>query len=317
MIGCDERAGRTDLVVVAVTWNSRDHLPEFVRGLVGGLSATASWTLVVADNDSADGTAELVASLPAPANGTIRLVRTGANRGYSGGINAALATITDDVPVLIVNPDVRFEPGAVTALLQAVRAGVGIAVPVQVDAAGRPLPTLRREPTLARAWGEALLGGRTAGRWHRWGELVLDPEAYTSQTQADWASGSVLLVSPDCRRAVEPWDERYFLYSEETDFALRARDRGFATVLVPDARCQHLQGQSHTSPRLWQLLTVNRVRLFGIRHGPVRTLGFRAALIVGSGIRSVGRGGATHRAALRALLSPARRWPELIRALSG
>jgi GT2 family glycosyltransferase len=45
-----------------------------------------------------------------------------------------------------------------------------------------------------------------------------------------------MLISADCARACGPWDESFFLYSEETDFALRAGDLGFATAFVPARR---------------------------------------------------------------------------------
>jgi N-acetylglucosaminyl-diphospho-decaprenol L-rhamnosyltransferase len=57
-------------------------------------------------------------------------------------------------------------------------------------------------------------------------------------------------------------DESFFLYSEETDFALRAGDLGFETAFVPNAKVTHLGGESRVSPALWSLLTVNRVRLY-------------------------------------------------------
>ncbi|QIM21712.1 hypothetical protein G7075_12210 [Phycicoccus sp. HDW14] len=170
---------------------------------------------------------------------------------------------------------------------------------------------------MARAWGEAVLGGRRAGRSARWGEMVTDPAAYRQPTSADWASGSALLLGPAARRVVEPWDERYFLYSEETDAALRAGDAGLRVRLVPDAVCTHLLGDSHTHPQLWALLSVNRVRLFRRRHGALPTAAFRLGLVVGSGVRLLTTRDATHRAALRWLLTPSARWPRLVRGVRG
>ena len=304
------------LIVVTVTWNSLAHLEEFAQSLGAGMGALR-WHLVVADNASTDGTPEAAAALDRPAGGTVEVLRTGRNLGYAGGINAALATVPTDLPLLVTNPDVRYEPGAVERLYAAWEQGrADIAVPLQVDGEGRALPTLRREPSVRRAWGEAVLGGTRAGRHPAWGEMVTDPTEYEHPATADWASGSALLVGPRCRLAVEPWDDRYFLYSEETDFALRARDAGFVLRLVPEARCRHLLGDSHVSPPLWALLTVNRVRLFRRRHGGVPTAAFRSGLLLGSAVRAVTTRRPTHRAAVRALLEPARRWPERVRRLS-
>ncbi len=102
-----------------------------------------------------------------------------------------------------------------------------------------------------------------------------------------------------------PWDESYFLYSEEADFDLRARDAGFATRFVPAARATHLEGDSGASPVLWPLLVVNRLRLYRRRHGRARAAAFWLALVLREGSRSA-LGKPTSRAALSVLLSPAK-----------
>jgi GT2 family glycosyltransferase len=178
---------------------------------------------------------------------------------------------------------------------------VGIAAPLQFDGEGRRLHSLRREPSVSRALGEAVLGGVRSGRVSWLGEMVIDPAAYERPGSADWASGSVLLVAESCARAVGAWDESYFLYSEETDFARRARAAGYAVAYVPQAAATHIGGEAHTSPMLYSLLTVNRVRYFSRHRGWVASRLFGLAVGLGELLRVRGR---THRAALRALCLP-------------
>ncbi|HEX6872230.1 MAG TPA: glycosyltransferase family 2 protein, partial [Micromonosporaceae bacterium] len=111
------------------------------------------------------------------------------------------------------------------------------------------------------------------------------------------------LISKACWDAVAPWDESFFLYSEETDFLLRARDAGFLTRLEPSAHAIHIGGNSRMAPWLWRLLTVNRVRLYRRRHGRAATALYWAAVL----LREVSRallGSRPSRAAAGALLSP-------------
>jgi len=282
--------------LIVVTYNSSLLFPEFSASLPAACDGL-DWTLVVADNASADGTVATVrAAVPAAI-----VVETGRNAGYAAGINAALAAAPPSDAFLILNPDVRLRPGSVRALVAALdRPGVGIVSPRIVNGDGVAAWSLRRDPTVGRAFGEAVLGGVRAGRFAALGEMVTDPAAYERAGQVDWASGAVLLVSAACRLATGPWDERYFLYSEETDFVLRARDAGFATWFEPTAEVVHLEGESHQSPWLWALLTRNRLQLFARRHGRIRTAGFWLALVSGEALRAVR--GPQHRAALRALL---------------
>ncbi|WP_372593640.1 glycosyltransferase family 2 protein [Actinotalea sp.] len=287
------------VAVVVVTYNSADVLPGLLESLPAGLRDVPS-TLVVVDNDSRDGTVELVRSMAPEAV----VVPTGRNGGYAAGINRGVSEAPGCAAVLVLNPDVRLGEGCVAELLGALRrTGAGIAVPRLENARGAVISSRRREPTLLRAAADALLGAERAGRVAGLGEVVTDPREYDVEGPTDWAEGSTQLISAPCLAEVGPWDESYFLYSEETDFALRARDAGFATCFVPTAHAVHLEGGSAGSPALWRLLVVNRLRLYGRRHGPVATAAFWAVLVGREGSRAL-LGKRTSRAALRALLSP-------------
>lgn len=289
-----------ELVIVVVTWNSAEHVAALLHSLPDAVAGVDSWGLFVADNGSTDGTCDLVRRLAPQAT----VVPVGRNAGFAAGINAATAAARPSRAVLLLNPDVRLRPGSVRQLLDTLALpSTGIAVPRLVDADGELAPSLRREPTLLRIVGEALLGGDRAGRFHRLGEVVTDHRRYDRPTTADWATGAVMLVSRACLEALGGFDESFFLYSEETDFALRARDAGFRLRYAPDAVAVHEGGESNTSPRLYALLTANRVRLYGRRHGRLATTAFWAALLIGEAARAVA-GRATSRAAVKALLRP-------------
>jgi GT2 family glycosyltransferase len=164
---------------------------------------------------------------------------------------------------------------------------------------------MRREPTVLRALGDALLGTRLAGRWSATGEMVTTHSAYDVATTTDWAEGSTQLVSAECWERCGPWDESYFLYSEEVDFALRARDAGFATRYVPGAGAVHLEGGSGSSPELWALLVTNRVRLFRSRHRRPSATVFWAIVLLREASRAC-LSREHSRTAVRWLLSPRR-----------
>lgn len=289
------------VAVVVVTYNSQALLADLLASLEPGL-AGVPWHLAVADNASADATVATLRRLAPDAT----VVEMGRNAGYAAGINAAVAAAPPHTAILVLNPDVRLEPGCVPELLRALRSPrAGIAVPRLSNGSGALIPSMRREPTILRTVGDALLGANRAGRVTALGEVVTDERRYADESVTDWAEGSTLLISADCWRRCAPWDESFFLYSEETDFALRARDAGFVTRYTPAARAVHLEGGSAHSPRLWMLLTLNRVRLYRRRHGRVPTAAFWAVLVLREGSRAL-LGRPTSRVAVRALLSPRR-----------
>lgn len=256
--------------------------------------------VAVVDNASRDGTLDAVRSV---APSSMLLARTD-NRGYAAGVNAGVVALAGTGPLVVLNPDTRLRPGAGDALVGALRRPrVGIAVPRLVSAKGETHLSLRREPTLGRALGEALLGGRRAGRYPRLGEVVSDATSYAHAGPADWATGAVMAISRVCLREVGPWDESFFLYSEETDFALRARDLGWALWYEPTSAAVHIGGTCASDPQLWRLLAWNRVDLYRRRRGGLAGHAFHGAVLLNEALRARDP---VHRAAARGLLRSAR-----------
>lgn len=288
-----------DVVLVTVTYNSAAIIERFLCALPDALDGIASAQVVVVDNDSADGTVERIVELAPWAT----VVKAGANLGYGAGINLGLRHAMGRRGILVLNPDAVLEPGAVRRLLNTVdTAGdVGIAVPRIVDAAGRLKFSLRREPTILRAVGEAVLGGHRAARFPLLGDMIRDPAYYVDGATADWATGAAMFIARRTLDAVGLWDESFFLYSEETDYALRARDAGYRLTYVADAAVSHPGGDMERSPWLWSLVAVNRTKLYRKRHGPVASAAFWCVVVANEAVRAA-LGRPTNRAALRALL---------------
>ena len=251
--------------------------------------------MVVVDNDSTDTTRALVA-----ARSDCRLVEA-PNDGYAAGINRGARAADDADALLILNPDVRLDPGSVPPLLACLdRPGVGIAAPRVHEPDGTLHLSLRRTPTLLRATGLSRLGSPALS------EHVQEPAAYERPGRVDWALGAILAVSTACAREVGDWDESYFLYSEETDYCLRARDLGWATWYEPAARAVHVGGASGRNDLTHVLQILNRVRLYRRRSGPVAGAAYWALTVLAE-LSWIARGHHESRASVRALVCPSTR----------
>lgn len=288
------------VAICVVTFNSGPLIRDLVASLPEGASGT-DWMLVFADNDSTDNTLDEIAHWADES----RIIKTGANRGYGAGVNAAIVAAGVQDAYLILNADVRLAPGCVRKLFDALGPDVGVAVPKLLDARGELIWSMRREPSVLRAWADALVGAERVGRVPLLGEMVTDPRRYHRPGPTDWAEGSTQLLSAACVQKCGQWDEAFFLYSEETEYDLRARDHGFRTWFEPAAVASHLEGGSAGSPRQWALLVVNRVRLFRMRHGRIPTALFWMATVMREASRGA-LGRRTSRAALQDLISPRR-----------
>ncbi|GIH76204.1 glycosyl transferase family 2 [Planobispora longispora] len=302
---------------MVVTYNSAKVLPGCLASLAEGARGTHLTEVVVADNASKDDSVAIAeaagrtgaedALLP------VRVVQTGRNAGYAAAINAGTRTLDLDGldAVLVLNPDCRLRPGMLAPLSDALREpGRGIAAPRIVDPGGHVHPSLRRTPTVRGAIAEALIGGRLAGRVGTLGEVITDPLRYERPGPADWSTGAAMLISARALREIGPWDESFLLYSEETEFALRAADRGWALWYEPSAVVEHIGGDAKVSPMLASLLAVNKVLLFRRRRGPVASFAYHAAVTLGEMLRALA-GRRTSRAAVAALFRPSRRMQSL------
>jgi GT2 family glycosyltransferase len=114
-----------------------------------------------------------------------------------------------------------------------------------------------------------------------------------------------MLISVEAMREIGPWDESFFLYSEETEFTLRAADLGWTLWYEPAAVMEHIGGDSGTNPTLASLVVVNKVRLYRKRHNVFASAAYFLAMFLGESVRALG-GRRTSRATVAALLRPSR-----------
>ncbi|MGH4023618.1 MAG: WecB/TagA/CpsF family glycosyltransferase [Pseudonocardiaceae bacterium] len=296
------------LAVVIVTYASAAVVADCLEALPAALEGAGHARILVVDNASPDGTLDVVRRVAPEAE----IVCRGSNDGFAAGVNAGLAAARG-CDVLVLNPDVRLAPGSVAALRRGLLVpGTGISVPRLLDARGRVYPSLRRRPTVLRALAAALLGGTRVGRVPALGELIVDPVPYLRGGTAAWATGAAWLASADCIDAVGVLDERYFLYSEETEYMLRAADHGYEVRLAPAAVGTHLGGAQTTSPALWALSVTNQVRLHRERRGVAAAGVMWLALMLSEGLRVIAhrRAGRRRHLAALAALARMRRWPQ-------
>ena len=279
------------VTAVIVTYNSADDVDPLISSLRAQTTDVAL-RVVVADNDSEDSTLERLS-----AHVDVTVVPTGGNLGYSGGINTALRLVPPGEHVLVINPDLTLRPGAVGAMLDRLgRSGAGLVAPRILGPDGDLFPSIRREPSLLRALGDATLGSRFQGRHSSLSDIDGDSSHYCYAHPVEWASGAALLIHAEAAASLGRWDERFFLYAEEIDYQRRGRADGFATWFEPAAVVEHRQGGSGVSPELLALMAVNRIRYVEKYHGPVYSAAYQTAVQLHELLRSADP---RHRTALR------------------
>lgn len=287
-----------DVAAVVVTYNSAQHIAGLLDSIPAAMGEL-SYSVVVVDNGSWDGTVNLLDAR------TDCSVSRSTNKGYAAGINMAVRASPDAEAVLILNPDATLDPDCVVRMRKVLcRPRVGIVAPRVREAEGSLSPTLRRGPSLARVGGLSFTG------IPMFTERIEDPLDYEFEHEVDWAVGAILLVGRTCFTALNGLDESFFLYSEETDFSLRAKDAGWATMYTPKAGAMHVGGGSGESSTTHTMKILNRIRLYRRRTGDVRAAVY-FGLTVLTEVRRALLGHDKSWPTVRALLRPSHRPPML------
>jgi GT2 family glycosyltransferase len=249
--------------VVVVAYNSRETLRACVEPLV-----QLRWASVtVVDNASPDDSAAAVADLP------MLTIRAPQNGGFAHGCNLGIAAGGAEF-VLLLNPDARIEPASLRTLVRALWAdpALGSVGPRTLDDGGQLHWTQHRFPRLRFTYGQALGLHRVAplARWT--GEGIKEPAAYERPSMPDWISGGCVLLRRTALDQVGGLDERFFLYSEETDLFRRLRQRGWRARFEPNATAYHRGSASAPPEAINWMLARSRVRYTRKHHGALVAL---------------------------------------------
>ena len=201
-----------------------------------------SFQIIVLDNQSIDSTVEIVRSqFP-----DVQLLRPEDNLGFARGVNEA-ARYANANYILLLNPDTLI---------------IGNAIDNAVDFAnenpeygvygGRTLKSdLSLEPSscwnLPSLWSCFTFATGLSSLFKH--TRAFDPESLSnwerdSVKEVGVITGCFLLIKQVSWKLLNGFDERYWMYGEDADFAIRARAQGFRPVICPDAELIHEVGGS-------------------------------------------------------------------------
>jgi N-acetylglucosaminyl-diphospho-decaprenol L-rhamnosyltransferase len=246
--------------VVVVNFNGGDYVLECLESLESQTAPGVELETVVVDNASTDGSdAEIATRYP-----SAKLIRSGENLGFAGGVNLALDKTEGDLVVLI-NNDAVAEPGFIAAITA---------------------PFTDAAPRLAAVTARILLAGRfvlaphddnayVAADGERWARLPADAPAdsgvelvnstgnlvsrsgngrdrsWLAAAESDASASEVFgfcgggtAIRRVALEAVGTLDERLFMYYEDTDLSWRMRRAGWEIQYAADAVVRHRHAAS-------------------------------------------------------------------------
>lgn len=282
-----------DLGIVIVTWNIRELIQEALSSLIDDLAqAELRYRIIVVDSASSDGTPDLVATyFP-----DVHLITSPDNLGFGKANNLGLRTLgfgesqhSQTLPqaVYLLNPDTITQAGATRSLYDALMAApdVGLVGARLSYGDGSFQHSAFMFPGLRQLWVEffptpgRLVEGGFNGRYHR--------ALYDNATPfaVDFPLGATMMLRREVVEQTGMFDEDFFMYCEEIDWAWRIHRAGWRVMCVPHAHVIHLSGQSTGQVRATSLryLWESRLRLID-RYYPMWKK-FLARLLIRQGMQ--------------------------------
>lgn len=237
------------VAVAVVNYNTR----ELLRACLHSIEAEAPCEIVVVDNASDDGSAEMVAhEFP-----NVILRRNRENVGYGSAANQAIA-LCQAPYVLLLNSDTAVQPGALGALANYLTAHPRVAIvgPRLQNVDGTLYHSCFPYPSLLDFTLDVSNTYRLIQCVPLLRERVLRTWSHTSCRRVPWVNGAALVLRRIGFEAVGGFDTTFFMYSEEVDLCYRIAQDGWEVHYMPVAQVVHLGGASTAQHRTDMLVAL-------------------------------------------------------------
>jgi GT2 family glycosyltransferase len=213
------------VVIITLNWNRKDDTLAFLASCAA-LRYPRLQTVVVDNGSSDDSPAAIAAAFP-----EVTQIATGANLGFAGGMNVGLrhALAQGADYVFLANNDTTLEPDAIDRLVHA----------AETHGAAMVAPTIYYAAAPGQIWW---LGGMLR-------PLLLEVRRFEQPPvdapfPADFITGCGMLASRAALEQIGLFDERFFMYYEDSDYCLRAHRAGLKVLVEPRAVMYHKVAQS-------------------------------------------------------------------------
>lgn len=252
-----------DLSVILVNWNTRQILQDCLESIYAQTKGI-SLEVIVVDNASTDGSAEMVRTLYKD----VRLIVNNANRGFAAANNQGIAWAQGTYILLLNSDTVVLDNALYKAVEFAQRHPEAGIVGCRVLNADRSLqPSCFMWPSLLNLFLLTTYLSRLFKRSRFFGRERMTWWDRSDEREVEVVTGCFLLMRRRVIDSIGVLDEDYFMYGEETDFCYRAHEAGWRIMFTPEAEIVHLGGASSKQVRPEMMLQLRgSILLFFKKH---------------------------------------------------
>lgn len=262
-----EKLKMTDLTISIVSYKTRDLVEKCLKSIYQN-TKEISFEIFVIDNDSGDGTMEMIKEKFPQVN----LIVNKQNRGFAFAHNQALKKAKGKFLILL-NPDCRVYKNTFLKMIKFLKDNpeVGIISPKIAEPGWRIGPVARGEPSVF--FGFLRFSGLYRFFPKLTAEYYKDLVKNNKIQEVSNVGGTAMMIKREVIKKIGLLDESFFLYFEDFDFCLRAREKGFKVFYYPKATILHFFGESSkqnpTRVTNWYFNSMKRLynKHFAPKHG--------------------------------------------------
>lgn len=242
-----------DLSIVILSYNTKELLRECLRSIVDSEHTTINKQLMVVDNASVDGSADMVKS----EFKNVTLIANKKNVGFSKANNIAIKK-TKGKYLLFLNADTVVYPKTLETMVKFMvkNSDVGAATCRVELPNGRLDDSCHRGfPTPWQAFCHFSGLSRIFPKWQIFAGYNLTYLDQNTIHEIDSCSGAFMIVKRQAGEEVSWWDEDFFWYGDDLDFCFRLKERGWKVYFVPTVKILHYKGVSGGIKKISKHLT--------------------------------------------------------------
>jgi GT2 family glycosyltransferase len=250
--------------IIIVNWNAGQQLRECLESIITvDKEGFEIYNVVIIDNASSDGSLDSLEELKLP----LIIIRNKENLGFAFACNQGAINSKADY-LLFLNPDTRLSEDSlkvpITFMEQPENQHIGIVGIQLVDEEGRVNRTCARFPTPGRFFAKMLGLDRFFPRVFP-SHFMLEWDHCDSR-EVDQVMGAFFLVRRPLFKMLNGFDERFFVYFEDLDFSLRARQLGWSSYYLAGAQAYHKGGGTSEIKAKRLFYSLRSRILYGYKH---------------------------------------------------
>jgi GT2 family glycosyltransferase len=232
-----------EVSIIIVNYQSREKVFSCLRSIYASDISDLQIEVIVVDNNSGDGIGlELSVKYP-----QAKFIQNSRNSGMGSGNNLGIRRASAKDYILILNPDTELRPDALKKMADYLEAHAeaGLVGPKLVYPNGTLQQSYFRFPSLLMPLFRRTFFGKFAKDYLDY--YLLKNFDNTQVAEVDWIMGSCLMIRKNVLDDVGLFDERFFMYFEDTDLCRRIKQAGWKIIYFPfaEATHQHTRASAH------------------------------------------------------------------------